>query len=219
MSTIVKSQSTIVKSQSALVNAVKTITDKASQLASLVVAYTADYSQFAQANNRDRLTLCASAFSTERALHKALSSAMGAGFVAGALSTGFISRGTGGFDKQSEDIQKPFNTAIERATLAFENSLIDSGLFADKAKKTEVEKAQAKEAKEAKAKEAKEAMITAMIQRGELVRAADVHSIDAIALLAEVEALKAENDALKAELAVWNSYKASYDKAIASSVA
>ena len=190
-----------IQSPSALVNAVKNIVDKTAQLTSLCNGYASDYAHFAQANNRDRLALCASAFSTKGALHKALTTAMGAGFIAGAINTGFISRGTGGFSTQAVEIAEPFNAAMRRAGEAFEASLIESGLFANKTAKTDAEKQTAKEAKEAKAKEAKEALITLMIQSGEIVRAIDAHGINEMSVTAILEYLKIEDDNIPIQIA------------------
>jgi hypothetical protein len=113
-------------------------------------------------------------------------------------------------------VKKTFLEAVTRACDAFSASLEACEAFRDKAPKSEAEKAKAKEDKEAKAKEDKEALITAMVQSGEIVRACDVkkledfsqvalidaltlQGVDVSALMLENEALKTENETLKLE--------------------
>ena len=182
--------------------------DKAATIASLTSSFKEDYSHFATANNREALNQAVTELN-KSPKDKAISEAISEAYKAGALTVGYVGARTGKFSAQSKEVQDVFNDAIVKACEAFNASLEACEAFKDKAPKTEADKVKAKEAKEAKAKEDKEALIVAMVQSGEIVRACDVKKIEDFAPVAlidalmlqgfDVEALKLECEALKRE--------------------
>jgi len=161
-----------------------------------------DYASFARSNNRGDLEAGIKELK-KSGQDKAYSEAFIVAVRSGNLVTGFLGAHVGKYSAQTDDVRLPFESAIDRFTEAFKQSLIDSGLFVNPTPKTTEEKAKAKEAKETKAKEAKDAMITAMVQSGELVRAVDVKKLEDMGVLPLTDALKAlgvDVDALQASL-------------------
>ena len=152
------------------------------------LAFSKDFATFARSNNRGDLEVTVKEL-RKAGQDRAYAEAVTEGYKAANLVTGYIGAKAGKFSDQPADTQLTFNTAVERFTEAFKQSLIDSGLFVNPVPKTDAEKAKAKEAKETKAKEAKDAMITAMVQSGELVRAVDVKTIKDLSVFAMIDEL------------------------------
>jgi len=166
------------------------------------LAFSKDFATFARSNNRGDLEVTVKEL-RKAGQDRAYAEAVTEGYKAANLVTGYIGAKAGKFSDQPADTQLTFNTATDRFTEAFRQSLIDSGLFVNPAPKTTEEKAKAKEAKETKAKEAKDAMITAMVQSGELVRAVDVKKLEDMGVLPLTDALRAlgvDVDALQSSL-------------------
>jgi hypothetical protein len=150
--------------------------DRGATLVTLTEGFREDFGHFARANNREALNQAIGELK-KSPKDRAIADAISEGNRSAGLVEGYIGARTGKFASQPEDVQAKFNDALDRAVEAFQGSLEASDAFADKAAKTDAEKAKAKADKEAKAQANKEALITAMVQSGEIVRAVDIKTL------------------------------------------
>lgn len=164
--------------------------DRAETISQAAEAYATDYGHFARANNSEALTTAAKALG-KGPKDKALSQAMVDGAKAAGLAVGYVGAHSGPFAKQPDDVRARYEGAIVAAVEAFTACLEAREAFAAKPVKSDADKAKAKADKEAKVSEANEALITAKVQSGELVRAADVKPLTAFGALPLCEALQA----------------------------
>lgn len=142
-------------------------------VASLTEAFKSDYGQFSRANNREPLNSAVKILAKSKT-DKAIDAAIHAAMLAGNLPAGYVGAVTGKYLAQPEHVREKYEAAIERAVAAFEATIVESGVFADKAPKTEAEKQKAKEEQAAKKQAELDAHVNALIVAGELVRASDV---------------------------------------------
>lgn len=149
--------------------------DPSTTVEALTVAFTADYSQFAKANNREPLNRAGESLNKSKA-DKAIADAITAGYKAGALVTGYVGAHSGPFAKQPDEVQAGYVEAIAKASASFRETLERSGAFVAKASKTDEEKAEAKAKAKAKAEAAVAKAINEKIQAGELFHAESVGS-------------------------------------------
>jgi hypothetical protein len=178
----------------AFVNAINLIhRDATATVETLAATYSEAFEHFANNNNRDGLNNAVAKLGKTKT-DAAILTAISEGYKASGLTVGRIGAVDGPWAKLAPEQQQPWIDATEKAKEAFKLSIVASNVFADKVAKTDEEKA--------KAKEAKEAMITAMIQSGEIVRSSDIRpfpqeEIDALKLA--VATLTAENAKLTAD--------------------
>lgn len=164
-------------------------------LEALSEAFTADYSQFAKANNREPLNRAIESLNKSKA-DKAISEAVTAGYKAGALVTGYVGAHSGPFAKQPESVQAGYIEAIAKASADFRETLEQSGAFVTKAPRTDAEKAEAKAKAKAKSEEIIAKAINEKIQAGELFHADSVGAavtLDELSTLALIDELAHRN--------------------------
>lgn len=159
--------------------------DATATIASLRDAYSIEFGHFAKANNSDPLNDAAKLLGKTKQ-DKAIKDAIAAGHTAANLVNGYIGAASGKFANQPQEVQDVYLSAIDRAVSAFEDSLINSGVFASPAPKSDEEKAKTKQAKQEKAQQAQIAAVQAAIDAGQVVPVSRVSTLT-MADLSELE--------------------------------